>query len=501
MIQIGNDGTSAAVIYHRGEDAQSAVTRLTDEVWDGRRLTVSPSYNRTSVHVGAQQCKLEAHWFLTGSECSAKLIFTEKADAQRVAPVLEQTFKCQWNLHMNSVHTTVRCQWPYEDHEGRGFINFDTAEQARVYLRRQTIGPMSIRSNKNSVSSIFVVNIPKNVDEVNLKATFPDSTKITLMYPSKTTRLTSTNTQENYIRRIFGHFKSFRSSDLMVKAQLFYGKIDALAHFTDESEAEVAVREISGQIGYNSIGKIRLSLVKPPTNSAMIRKEDQYLLFLTKLPPRIHEETIRQLLIQKHLADSLSFVRVARKKLPEEQSLPKNQSQKSQLASELQRLRSLFGACSSFQSEPDIDIRPASNDGRVNATIIYNNADDVTSAMKLYKDPTKKDLFQFGEHRLILIPRNDHVIELHRSLVKAIPDKIQKALDEVRTMHLPAVQIYKRQISFTNGTTTRIHVQSSDKLQLIRARVTFDRLMKGLEFRFNAPTWVSVNVFIGEREF
>ena len=167
------------------------------------------------------------------------------------------------------------------------------------------------------------------------------------------------------------------------------------------------------------------------------------------------------------------------------------------VASELQRLRSLFGARNYFRSEPDIDIRPASNDGRVNATIIYNNADDVTSAMQLYKDPMKKDSFQFGEHRLILIPRNDHVIELHRSLVKAIPDKIQKALDEVRAMYLPAVQIYKRQISFTNGTSTRIHIQSSDKLQMIRARVTFDRLMKGLEFRFNAPTWVSVNIFIG----
>ena len=353
LIQIGTDGTSAAVIYHRGEDAQLAVVRLTDEIWDGRRLTVSPSYNRTSVHAAGQQCKLEAHWFLTGSECSAKLIFTEKADAQKVASVLEQAFKCQCRLHMNSVHTTVRCQWPYEDHQGQGFVNFDTTEQARVYLRRQTIGPMNIVTSKKSSSSIFVVNIPKEVDEVDLKVRFPDSTRITLLYASKTTRLASTSTQENYIRRIFGHCKSFRSSDLMVKGQLFHGKIDALAHFTDENEAEVAVREINGQIGDNSRGKIRLWLVKTPTNSTTIRKEDQYVLFLTKLPPQIHEETIRQLLIEKHLADSLSFVRVARKKLPEEQSLPKNQSQKSQLPRSLRLGRKRPEPTGSLQTDSE----------------------------------------------------------------------------------------------------------------------------------------------------
>jgi hypothetical protein len=161
LIQIGSDGSSAAVIYRRLENAQSAVVGLTNEVWRGRRLTVSPSYNRTSVHAGAQQCKLEARWFLTDSECSATVIFTEKVVAQQAALLLEQIFRCQYRLHMNSVHTTVRCHWPYEDHKGQGFVNFDNAEQAQKYLRKQTIGSMHIRSNPKNASSVFVVDIPQ----------------------------------------------------------------------------------------------------------------------------------------------------------------------------------------------------------------------------------------------------------------------------------------------------------------------------------------------------
>ena len=494
LIQVGSDGTSAAVIYYRGADAQSAVVGLTDEMWNGRRLVVSPSYNRTSVHSSAQQCKLDALWFLTESECSAKIIFTEQADAQAAIRVIEQAFRCQCRLHMNSVHTTIRCHWPYEDHIGQAFVNFETAEQTRAYLCRQTINRMDIKSGRNNPLSIFVTNIPKASDEDDLKAVFPESKSISFLYPSKTTRLSSTKKHEEYIRQIFGHYKSFLSSDLMVKGHLFHGKVEALAHFTDENEAEVAIREMNGRTGYMQTGKLRLSLVKPIANNTTTTKHDQYLLYLKKLPPQVHEESIRQLLIKANLADNFSFARVFRKKLPEEQSLPKSEIEKLQLASQLQRLRSLFGTQGYFRSEPDIDIRPATNDGRVNASIIYNNADDVTRAMRLSEDPMKKDLFQFGKHQLILIPRNDHTIELHRALVKAIPDKIQKALVEVRSMNLNGVQIYKRQISINNDKITRIHIQSSDKLQMIRARVTFDRLMKGLEFRFNAPSWVSVTV-------
>jgi hypothetical protein len=83
------------------------------------------------------------------------------------------------------------------------------------------------------------------------------------------------------------------------------------------------------------------------------------------------------------------------------------------------------------------------------------------------------------------------VIELNPSLVKAIPQKIEQALDDIRRMNLLNVNVFKKEINKNERKITRIHIQGSDNLELAKARAVFDRLMKGLEFRFNDPSWVS----------
>jgi len=46
-----------------------------------------------------------------------------------------------------------------------------------------------------------------------------------------------------------------------------------------------------------------------------------------------------------------------------------------------------------------------------------------------------------------------------------------------------------------NNKITRIHIQGSDNLEFTKAIVVFDRLMKGLEFRFNDSSWVNLKKF------
>jgi hypothetical protein len=58
-------------------------------------------------------------------------------------------------------------------------------------------------------------------------------------------------------------------------------------------------------------------------------------------------------------------------------------------------------------------------------------------------------------------------------------------------MNLLQVKIFKKEINKNNNKITRIHIQGSDNLEIAKARVVFDRLMKGLEFRFTDPSWVS----------
>jgi hypothetical protein len=47
-----------------------------------------------------------------------------------------------------------------------------------------------------------------------------------------------------------------------------------------------------------------------------------------------------------------------------------------------------------------------------------------------------------------------------------------------------------------NNKITRIHIQGSDNLEITKARVVFDRLMRGLEFRFNDSSWVNLKNFL-----
>jgi RNA recognition motif-containing protein len=454
-------------------------------------LTVRPSYNRTSAHISAQNCKLEVRWFLTESECQGKMSFTQKEQAEKALELIQQKFHCQCRLQTISIHPTIRCQWPAQAHNGQAFIDFPTKEQAEQYVRRSKIDTMKIQSSRKVDTSIFVVNIPKEYDEEDLKEKFPNSKNIKLQYESRINQVENLDSIKEDIRRIFGHYRSILVDKITVQPQPFRGRIEVHVEFSDANEAKAVINEMNGRTGYISTGRLRLWLINAPQNKKTPQNQEEYLVKLSKLSPDTIEEDILEELKQNHLADSLSYVGIFRKKLDRVQDSLKGDTENVQLQSELNKLKSLFSSRTYFRSEPEVDIRPATDDGRVIALVIYNNPDDVTKAMDLYKDPERKKLYQFNQYKLYLAPRNDHVIELNRSLVQAIPEKIEQALNDTREMNLLQVKIFKKEINKNNNKITRIHIQGSDNLEIAKARVVFDRLMKGLEFRFTDPSWVS----------
>lgn len=416
------------------------------------------------------------------------MIFTQKESADEALKLIQTKFQCQCKLQINSINPTIRCNWLLQAHNGQAFIDFDTNQHAEEYVQRKRIDTMQIVLNKNKNTSIVVRNIPQEYDEEDLRGKFLNSKSIKFLYNEKISQIDNLNVIKENINRIFNQYRSFLADKTEVQAQLNFGKVEVLVEFTDENEAKTAVQEMNGRTGYINTGKIRLSLTNAPQNRKTPQNQNEYIVKLFKLPPHIIEDDLHDELKQHNLADHLSYIRINRKKLNEASN---TNTGNLQLQSELNKLRNLFTSRTHFRSEPEVDIRPATDDGRVTALIIYNNPDDVTTAMNLYKDPLRRDLYQFDRYKLYLTPHNDHVIELNRALVKAIPEKIEQALDDIRRMNLLNVNVFKKETNKNDKKITRIHIQGSDNLGLAKARAVFDRLMKGLEFRFNDPSWVS----------
>ena len=487
IIQTSNEGASAAVIYDQQTAAQNAVTRLTNTVWNGRNLLVSPSYSRTSAHTSSQNCKLEARWFLTESECRGKMTFSQRESAEKAVELMGKHFKCQCKVQINANNPTIRCQWPLQAHKGEAFLDFSSAEEANKYLQTPRTDQLKILPSKNKDISLYIRKIPIEYDEDDLRGVFPDCKSVKLQYPTRMNQAENRDEIKETARRIFRQYRSFLIDNITLQTQSAFGRAEIFVEFTNEDEAKRAIAEMNGRTGYVDTGKIRLVSVKAPQTKKNWSDQNEYVVQFSKLPSDIIEEDILNVIKDNHLADHLAYITVFRKKLQQ----GANNSTDINLQSELNKLQNLFRSRKHFRSEPEVDIRPATDDGRVIALVIYNNPHDVTTAMNLYRDPSQQGFFRFDQYKLHLVPRNDHVIELNRALVEAIPEKIEKTIEDCRRMNLLTVKVFKKEISKKQKKITRIHIQGSDNLEIAKVRAAFDRLMQGLEFRFNLPSWVS----------
>ncbi|CAF2955296.1 unnamed protein product, partial [Rotaria sp. Silwood2] len=434
FVSRGVDGTSALVTYYEGAHARDSVVRLSEETWDGRRITVGPTNVRTSVHTSTQGCKLKVQWFLTESECNGKVNFSKREAAEQALNILQRVFTCQCRLKVNTFKPTVRCCWPIEKHTGMAIVEFGTDEEVQQVLQQKTIGQMSINPSNKKSSSLCIKRVAPEFDEEDLREHFPNCTKVSLIRGTKGVQLEKPDGVEDDIRRLFNNYKSFQRESVMVSAKLFSGRVEAFVHFADESEANSAIAEMDGRANLIGGGKIRMSLMKSAKTTKGTILGDEYIVNMSKLPPTIIEEDLLKELRQYPLADSITYVVIFRKKLVEESSEQNNHTKKPALQTDLNKLMSLFNSRKDFRSEPELNINPATADGRVTAHVLYDNPDDVIKAMQLYTNPTNPDLLKFGQYKLHLAPLNDHIIVLNASLANAIEPKIDSALETIRNM-------------------------------------------------------------------
>jgi RNA recognition motif-containing protein len=359
--------------------------------------------------------------------------------------------------------------------------------------------------HRNNKSAICIQNVPQNLDEDDLKDLFTGCTNVALIQGPKGVTLPKPPGVEDDLRGLFNMYPSFQRESVIINPPQKSGHLEAYVEFLDEREMQMAITEMSGKSNLIGPGKLRLSTVKqqqaPKTfkNRKNETKKCDFVVKLFKLPPDVDEEVLIQDLNQHQLGDYITNVYVARKTLPPSSSINTSTDMAEDNAINLIKLKSLFTDRNRFRSAPDVNFMSATNDGRVSALILFNDPRDVTTAMQMYEAPDDPDLLKFGTFKLRFVPLLDHNIQLHSALARAIPNKIQQAIEKIKSdPEFSNLRLIQQGVNRNEQEIIRISIRGTNILQIYKARTIFDELMKGQIFKFHHPSWVclfSLSIF------
>ncbi|CAF4504213.1 unnamed protein product [Rotaria socialis] len=219
--------------------------------------------------------------------------------------------------------------------------------------------------------------------------------------------------------------------------------------------------------------------------------KDEFIIELFELPPDIDEEVLLEELNRHHLANFMTNVIVFRKNLPSNRPLDKFSETADEDIMDLMKFKSLFTDRQKFNSVPDIQIHPATVDGRVVASILFSDPRDVMTAMNMYKKDTS-DPLKFKQFKIHFVPNIDHIIVLNTDLAKAIPHRIEKAMQTIQAdRQLSDIRLVDEITSEDNQEIKLITIKGTNLEQIQKARIIFDKLMKGLSFKFHSASWAS----------
>ncbi|CAF3634772.1 unnamed protein product [Rotaria socialis] len=495
ILRRNQSGSLASVTFYSCDSARSAVTNLSHQIWDGRELNANPSQKNVSIHAGRQNCKLKVQWFMTKSQCSARVQFSQQEAAFKALEFFEETRKFRCRIEPITSNPTIKCSCSLAVHTGKGTIFFQSAEQAQKVLKCDNSSPFHLRRNPKDDLSLWIENVPANLDEYDLKNSFINITGVTLQRGFRRIALAQLSVIEDELRRLFNSYRSFQRELVAVMPQSKKGVLEAYVQFTDERDMQTAIENLNNKPNLIGSGKLRLSVYKYqfPKKPTKVADKSAFLIKLYQLKADIDEEVLIQDLNQHRLGDYIIDVNVFRESLPKYPSRDASETRSEEDEINLIKLQSLFSDRRKFRSAPDIQIRPATNDGRVVAFVLFDHPSDVITAMHMYETPDDPNLLKFGDYKMRLIPIIDHTIELNAALTRAIPKQIEHAIETIkRDPILSNIALIKKIPLKNQQEITRISIKGASIQKIYKARAIFEELMKGLIFKFAEPSWVSV---------
>ncbi|CAF3878672.1 unnamed protein product [Adineta steineri] len=498
MIRTNQNSSSASVTFVECDNARMAVTELAHKKWDDYEIYVRPSYTRTSIDTRKQNYTLKAQWYMTESEGNGRVGFNKPQAAQQAYQLFSKrhNFNCQFEL--NPVSPTVKCSWPLTPHHGHAIIHFELVEQAQEALEAQYEYPFRIQEGRRSNTSIYVRNVPRHFDETNLKAIFTQCADVMILRARQNTTMSTPVGMENIVRELFNTYSSFQSQSIFIEPNLNDGHVIAYVQFTDDQEMRIAVNDISNKNLSMGSGKLRIKIQQPRqlkfTTKRNEMKEDEFRIKFSKLPAHVDERFLLQELNQHNLSNSMTYVAVYRIKLPESYSFNRsNIIMTEDNKKALMNLKSLFSSQDHFYSEPEIDIRPATEDGRVAAYIRFHDPREIITAIDICDSLNNDIIRNIGLKYLHFIPLISHRIVLHDTLAQAIKNKLEQTIKTIQDdSKFSNINLFKKSSMINDKPNVVISIRGENIPQLYRARILFNDLLNGLLFQLYDHSWVTM---------
>jgi hypothetical protein len=483
-------GACVAVTYTTIEEARLAFNGLNGYIEQSREIVVNGSYLKTEATIGKQYCRLKAIWYLTQSTGNAMISFSQEKSALDACQSFKNLhYQCHYERSTNL--PTLKVIYYLGVNNGKAFINFESSQQANSAVLRMN-SPLSIkiaRDKNNRGNSVLFQSCPRDFDEEDVCTYFQDCTgvvSVQVLRGRKNQRFEKPDSAEDDIRSIFISYKSFQNDTITFNPKITNGRLEAYVEFLDINDLKEAIEDMNGKTGLIGCGKVRLSeRIQPKRNDTKKKKEDEYVIKFHHLNASVDKYDLIQILKENQLYDNVKNVIVFRQKLDNNKfTIPgAGDSMLKKQEADLDILRSTFiNRQDLFSSIPNCQISSSTPNGTVTALVLFNDPVDVLTAIQAYDD--KKIQLFLGTSKLRLIPSMTHEIFINAALTKAIPEKIQQTIQRIRErfkrVYIKAVPSKKTD----KAATMKIFIDGDDVREITMAKIEFDNLMKGIEYKF-----------------
>jgi RNA recognition motif-containing protein len=348
--------------------------------------------------------------------------------------------------------------------------------------------------------SLYVRNVPKDLDEVNLKSIFIGCTHAIILRARKNVTLMTPVGTEDAVRQLFDTYPSFQLQSIFVEPVLHDGCVVAYVQLTDEQEMRTAVDDITNRETSLGSGKLRLTIQEQRQTKRTTKrnemKQDEFRIKLYRLPTHVDERFLIRELNQIDISDSMAYVTVFREKLPANYFTDRSRIMAEDYNKALINLKSLFSSRNQFRSEPNIEIRSPTEDGRVVAFIRFNDPREIISAIDMCDSLDDLTIRNLGLNQLYFLPIATHRIVLQETLAQVINNKIEQTINTIKDHpNFPNINLFKKPFMIDDKAYILISIRGTNIQQLYKARMLFDDLLKGLPFQLYNHSWVSSVLF------
>ncbi|CAF0941443.1 unnamed protein product, partial [Didymodactylos carnosus] len=495
------DDQSAVVTFEKRESARNAVTRLSRERWNGRNVDVIPIRAGTSTFQWGQYYQLKAYWYMTESEGHGRIYFAREKTTRRSKKLFKHRgYHCQ--IQKITRNPAIECSWPFVEHNGEATLWFSTPDQARQIIQNQDFALFSPRLETENGCIVLLSTVPQSDDELNLMNMFPGCTRAQLRRLSELVLRPKSMNVENDVRQLFSNYRSFIEKSVVVSKNHETGIYTAYAEFFDEQEMKQAIKEIHGKLNFTGKGTMQITVINEENRLFNQRRQQDssshFVLELSELPPEANEEILLENLRQRQLDVDVLSIFVPRCSLPSTYTLPVDDEN----AINLVMFESVFNDRTRFRSEVDIQVEPSTDDGRVTASILFNNPIDINTAIEMYSNTNENNRLHFGPYPVRLVPKLDYTIELHSEILKAIPNKVQQTIDTIENdPEFSTIRLVKNSMIEGKDDILQWSITGLDAQTINKARALFETLMKTYRYKSENPSWVDIIFSTSGKEF